>query len=453
MPTTKPQLLLVLNLVIGCGAGPGPESDADSDMGSDTDTTSDSDTDPMDDGLVRIGQGVGVFLGENYWGEEAMADFSELLANHVDGVEIAVQGNWKYYQWGDEGSVEERASEPSINLADQTRVWLDALHLAGLQGAVSINYKGSLPAVSHEEMGASNVAEYRSYGLDSATGARVEVEGFDWSNPVARDYALQAFTDCSSLIGPSADWLFINEATFNSMSWDEAPLHSDAAMANFKAFVGEDKGLPANLEDLADGVSLVEAELYNTSPSEQDWAEYDAWKLSLYWHMLDLLTRGFAAGQADNPDYRGAIWFMDEGMVDIETSQLETAFSVPGVTHGVVEYVYNPTAGNPTWDAWSAAAAAHEKKLGAFAPLSKRDTTSTSLAFIPNASIEQLDSMLEDAIGIEEVPMIVMYYAGSFDPDPEVSNESYREDAVDIWDDWTHPDGPDANPTDWTISD
>jgi hypothetical protein len=46
-----------------------------------------------------------------------------------------------------------------------------------------------------------------------------------------------------------------------------------------------------------------------------------------------------------------------------------------------------------------------------------------------------------------------MYAAEGFNPDVSVSGTAYNAELVDVWDDWTHPDGPDADPIDWTVSD
>ncbi len=394
-------------------------------------------------GVLRLGQGVGVFYGDSKPAGDDLIEKPLIWREHLDAIEILVGGNWKYWQWSTSGTVQERATKQSAALADEVRQWLDALHANSMQGAVSINFQGSLPGVSYEEMteAGDKLAAYHAYGFDLDTGKRVETEGFDWHNEAARAYALGAFTDVSLLIGPTVDWLFINESSFKAnVEWYDAHIFSDASLADFSSFSGSTKGLPIDLNDLPNGVTLAEPELFNTSPSAEDWAQLEAWRRHTYGVQMDVLTKGFAAGQSANPNYRGAIWFQAYTQVDPQSGLLDVVFAVPGVTHGVVEYLLQPAAGNPHWDAWSAAASANGKPLGAFAQMSKLDVGGgQGVSYQPGLSTSKLDELLTMAIGQEQVPIMVMYQADCFDPDPAVSGTAHNPEQIATWDAWTLP--------------
>ncbi len=441
--------LTVLAVALACRDS-GTPTDTDSASTRDSGTPADSGGTDTSSGLIRLAQSVGVTVNDDPVAE-GLNQLPAIWANHLDALEINVTGDWKYREWATEGTVEERATRESLGMAEDVQAWLTAFHDHGLEGAVAINWQGSLPGVSYEEMSRSpDLRDLHAWGFDLETGGREETQGIDWTSADARAYGQQAFEDVSLLIGPQADWLFVNEMSFaTDIAWYDRLVYSDAALADFRATVGADKVIPIDPADLAEGVELQEPERYNATPSDQDWIDFELWYYQLYTYKLQALVDGFAAGQADNPAYRGAVWFGNASEVGDDALWLDAAFKVDGIAFFIPENLIRFDDDSTVWQAWKTAAEAYGRDLGAFVPLSAHDGPD----YKPGITSESLDALLETTLVDAGLGMMTLYYAGSFDPDETYSEGSYREELVDIWDDWTHPDGPDADPVDWTVSD
>jgi hypothetical protein len=338
--------------------------------------------------------------------EQACAE----LARHFDIAEcfFAYQ-DWRY--------ADPTADQRREGFVRQMQDWIDAGHKHGLKMALSLSWSMPLCGSRDSSMPEAFTGEI----LEPETGAFTKAEGqFDWGNSEARKAALAALADIARRLR-GLDYLFYNEPHFDTSTWYKVPFFSEAALADFRAFVG-------------DGTARFPAKAYapdtprtDNAATQGDWRRWHDWINHLYAEMVGGQARAVAEANRDNSAYAGAIWFQasmwhgDQYGVD-----LDLVCAIPEITYIVCEYA--TAADHPGYRAFRYYADRHGKRFGTFVNVGRYDATS------PGST--RYDGTPEDTrrtirFGIDEnADMIAAYPMSSFYP----WSDAYNSERVAIWD-------------------
>lgn len=375
--------------------------------------------------VLRFAQGAPAIIA---WGEvrryaeEELQRFYAEMAQHFDILELMVA--WTDWKWDLGWDRNEEARRHAEAIAEEVRKQVRIAHAHGIRIALSLNFGGSGPGVGAAET--SRQPHFQGETFDPETGEFHKApEFFDWANREAVAAARRAFFDCAQLVGP-VDYLFFNEPLWRMDPWYEVPLFSEAALADFREFVGDPTArFPAK-------PYAADSPRTNNRASQADWARWYDWAQACFARSIRVQAEAFAEANKDNPDYGGAIYFQHVGWTGPKYAvDLDRIAAIPEVTWLCAEYVTDAT--SPLWRKFRYYAARHNKKLSSFVNIGYYDPNAPG-----RARYEGTDEAFAEAVRMglnENVPMITLYPADSLDS----ASPAYHPIRAAIWDQLTSP--------------
>jgi hypothetical protein len=344
--------------------------------------------------------------------EEKERDCTE-LAKHFDIAELFVAyQDWRY---ANPAGVDRREA-----LVRQIQEWIDAGHKVGLRMALSLSWDAPLSS----ERDSSMPEEFRGEVFDPQTGEFRRTErAFDWGNPAAREAAFAALNDIAGRLR-DVDYLFFNEPHFNVSTWYEAPFFSQAALDDFRRFVGDETArFPAK-------PYAPDSPRTNNQATQEDWGRWHDWINHLYAERIRGEARAVAEANQSNPRYGGAIWFQASSWYgDQYGIDLDLVCAIPELAYIVCEYA--ASASDPNYRAFRYYADRHGKRFGTFVNIGRYDATkpgSTRYEDTPE------DTRRTIRFGVDEnADLISAYPMWSFYP----WNPAHNPERVRVWDEET----------------
>ncbi len=357
--------------------------------------------------------------------EEDLERFFAEMAKHFDIMELGVA--WTDWKWDLGWDRDEAARKHAEAIAAEVRKEVRLAHRHGIKIALSLNFGGSGPGVGKLET--RRQPQFQGETFDPETGAFAKNrDAFDWANQAAVASARRAFTDCARLVGP-VDYLFFNEPLWRMSTWYAVPLFSEAALADFREFVGDPQArFPAK-------PYAADTPRTDNQATAADWKRWSDWAQDRFARSIRVQAEAFAAANAGNPDYGGAIYFQHVGWTGPQYAvDLDRLAALPQVTWLVAEYVTD--ARSPLWRKFRYYAARHGKPLSSFVNIGQYDPDSPG-----RVKYEGTDAGFEAAVemGIaENAPMVTLYPADSLDR----ASPAFHAARTAIWDRLTAPAGP-----------
>lgn len=346
--------------------------------------------------------------------DEEMDEHCRDLAPHFDVVQL----HWAYWAWRYlQAQEDEQAREYLDGKISLIQRWVDASRRAGLEAALSVNW--SPPVANRSDM--RDRPELQGERFDPETGEFVKVEdAFDWGNAEAARLAADALRDIAGRItGISYQWF--DEPTYRLHVWHQAPFFSEAALEDFRRFTGDPAArFPAK-------PYAVETDRTDNRAGPEDWETWRRWVASVYTRMIRGWVEAVEEANADNPDYKGAIWFQhyrwwgpDYG------SDLDEVFAIPGITWVVCEYCTN--ADDPNFKAFRHYAIRHGKQFSTFVNVGWYDASQPGSVRY-QGTLDDFRRALEFCFE-QNAAAITAYCSRSF----YTFGEAYNPDRVRVWD-------------------
>ncbi|MCX7598857.1 MAG: hypothetical protein N2512_08335 [Armatimonadetes bacterium] len=380
---------------------------------------------PPVDRVLRCAQGAPPIIA---WAEvrrhseEELERFYSEMARHFDILELGVC--WTDWKWDLGWDRNEEARRHAEAIAEEVRKQVRIAHAHGVRIALSLNFGGSGPGVGVIET--RRQPHFQGETFDPETGEfRKCPEFFDWANPEAVAAARRAFLDCARLVGP-VDYLFFNENLWRMDPWYEVPLFSEAALADFREFVGDPTArFPAK-------PWAADSPRTNNRATHADWARWYDWAQACFARSIRVQAEAFAEANRNNPNYGGAIYFQHAGWTGPKYAvDLDRIAAIPEVTWLCAEYVTDAT--SPLWRKFRYCAARHGKKLSSFVNVGYYDSNAPG-----RVRYEGTDEAFAEAVRMglrENVPMITLYPADSLDS----ASPAYHPTRTAIWSQLTAP--------------
>ncbi len=336
------------------------------------------------------------------------------LAKHFDVVQL----HWAYYPWKYlQAQRDEQARAYLEGKVKLIQRWIDACRRAGLEPALSVNW--SPPVANKQDLKAA--LELQGERFEPKSGKFVQVEGaYDWGSAEAAKVAADALEDIASrLKGVSYQWF--DEPCYKLHTWFEAPFFSKASLADYRRFVGDREArFPAK-------PYAADTERTNNRATAKDWADWYRWVQSVYTRMIRGWVEAVAKANADNPDYRGAIWFQHNQWWGREYGiDLDQVFAIPGLTWVVCEYCTD--ASNANYKAFKHYAIRHGKHFSTFVNVGWYDATQPGSVRYQGTP-EGYRKALEFCFA-EHAAAITAYPSWSF----QTSSKAFNPERVRIWD-------------------
>ncbi len=353
--------------------------------------------------------------------EELERFFAE-MAPHFDVMELPIA--WTDWKWDLGWDRDAAARAHAEAIAAEARKQIEIAHRHGIRLAVSLNFGGSGPGTGKIET--RRQPQYQGETFDPETGEFVRApEFYDWGNQEAVARARQAWEDAARLIGP-VGYLFFNEPCWRLTTWYRVPMFSQAALEDFRAFTGD-----AQARFPAKPWAAQSARTDNTAGPE-DWDRWRGWLSACLARMVRVEAEAFAAANAGNPDYGGAIYFQNVSWTGPQWAvDLDRIAAIPEVTWLCAEYVTRADA--PAWRMFRYYAARHGKQLSSFVNVGYYDPDRPG-----RVRYEGTDESFEAAVrmGIDEgAGMVTLYPADSLDG----GSDAFNAARTAIWDRLTAP--------------
>ncbi len=374
---------------------------------------------------LRCAQGAPSIIA---WGEvrtravEELERFFAEMAPHFDVMELPIA--WTDWKWDLGWDTDAGARAHAEAIAAEARKQIEIAHRHGIRLAVSLNFGASGPGTGKLET--RRQPECQGETFDPETGEFVKApEFYDWGSREAVARARRAWEDCARLIGP-VDYLFFNEPCWRLGTWYQVPMFSPAALEDFRAFTGDPEArFPAK-------PWAAETDRTDNRAGPVEWDRWRDWLAACLARMIRVQAEAFAAANADNASYGGAIYFQNVNWTGPQWAvDLGRIAAIPEVTWLCAEYVTHADA--PAWRMFQYVAAEHGKRLSSFVNAGYYDPDEPG-----RVRYEGTDESFEAAVrmGIDEgVGMVTLYPAEALDS----GSAAYNASRTAIWDRLTAP--------------
>jgi hypothetical protein len=368
---------------------------------------------------LRLGQGAPSIIA---WGEvrshsdeDLERTFSE-LAPYFDILELPIAWtDWRHdLGWDKDAGARQHAEAIAAEAQKEIRI----AHKHGIKLAVSLNFGESGPGTGKLET--RRQPQFQGGVFDPVAGTFSKSrDQFDWANAEAVAYARTAWRDAARLLR-GVDYLFYNEPLYRLKPWYQAPFFSEAALADFRRHCSDSAArFPAK-------PYVKETDRTNPNAAAADWDRWYDWLSSVYARMVQVQAQAFAEANADNPGYRGTIWFQNVDWVGREyATDLEKIAALPEVNYLVAEYVTRADA--PQWRRFKYHATKHNKPLSSFVNIGWYDPPKPG-----RVRYEGADDAFEAAcrLGVDErAAMISLYPTEGL----QLSSPAYHKERTAIW--------------------
>ena len=342
--------------------------------------------------------------------------FMREVAKHFEVIEMAVAWtDWRYELW----SHDEKARKHAEEIIRETQEWIDAAHRNGVLVAISLL---TSPGTSRYEV--HRVPQFQGEYFDPHTGRFVrDKHFFDWASERAREYAYRAWRAVAERLR-DVDFLFFNEPHFRLRPWHRLPLFSEAALNDFRHYLGNEKALfPAK--------PYCKPTLRTKNDATiADWRRWEDWVAHVYARMLRIQAKAFADANRANPRYRGAIWFQNVEWVGAKWGvDLDKVFAIPEITYVVAEYCTRSD--SPAWRQFRYYAHKHGKRLASFVNFGYYDARAPG-----RVRYDGTDESFAQAVRMgvsEHVDMMAAYPMWSLLP----WSPAFHAERVRLWDEIT----------------
>ncbi len=354
--------------------------------------------------------------------EAELERFFAAMAPHFDVMELGV--SWTDWKWDLGWDRDPAARGHAEAIAAEVRKQLRIAHRHGIKLALGLHFGGSGPGTGVLET--RRQPQFQGESLDPETGGfHKQRDHFDWASAEATARGRQAWADCARLVGP-VDYLFFNEPLWRLSTWYQAPLFSEAALADYRRFTGDPAArFPAK-------AYVPDTPRTNNQAGPDDWRRWSDWAQACFARMIGTQAGAFAQANADNLDYGGAIYFQHVGWTGPQYAvDLDRIAALPGVAWLCAEYVTD--AKSPQWRKFRYYAARHGRRLSSFVNIGVYDPDAPG-----RVRYEGTDEGFARAVqmGLDEgAPMITLYPSDALDP----KSPGYNPQRTAIWDRLTRP--------------
>lgn len=356
--------------------------------------------------------------------EDELERFFEEMARHFDVMELPVA--WTDWKWDLDWSKNAEARKHAQAIAAEVQKQVRIAHKHGIKIALSLNFGDSGPGTGKLET--RRQPQFQGETFNPETGEfEKDRDFYDWGNSEAVKCGRKAWEDCARLVGP-VDYLFFNEPLWRVLTWYKIPLFSQAALADFRRFVRDPQArFPAK-------PYAADSPRTDNQAGPEDWMRWYDWVQACFARMIRTQAEAFAAANADNPNYGGAIYFQNVKWTGPRWAvDLDRIAAIPEVTWLCAEYVTD--AESPLWRKFKYFAARHNKKLSSFVNIGYYDPDKPG-----RVRYEGTEEEFQRAVqmGIDEnAPMISLFPATSLDS----RSPAYNAQRTAIWDQLTRPGG------------
>ena len=354
--------------------------------------------------------------------EEELERFFAEMAKHFDVMELMV--GWTDWKWDLGWDTNEAARKHVETIALEVKKQVCVAHKHGVKIALSLNFGGSGPGTGKIET--RRQQRFQAETLDPETGEFTKVpDVYDWASPDATAEARKAYEACARLVGP-VDYLFFNEPHGRLLTWYQAPLFSEAALADFRDFTAAPEArFPAK-------PYCVDTPRTDSHATYEDWIRWYDWAQDRFARSIRVQAEAFAAANTGNPSYGGAIYFQNvQWTGPMWAVDLDRIAAIPEVTWLCAEYVTR--ADNSEWRKFKYFATRHDVGLSSFVNIGRYDPDKPGFV-----RFEGDDASFERAVrmGIDEnAPMISLFPAMVLD----AQAGGHHENRTAVWDRATRP--------------